>query len=95
MSLDLKSNLEKVMEKEKELSIQRDFLAKQLEETTNDLLKAEKFAIIGELAARLAHDLRNPLSVIQNTMDIISLKPNMRIDEKLQSLPDSKERFNV
>lgn len=84
MSLDLKANLEKVLEKEKELSIQRDFLAKQLEETTKDLLKAEKFAIIGELSARLAHDLRNPLSVIQNTMDIISLKPNMRIDERLQ-----------
>ena len=84
MSLDLKANLEKVLEKERELSIQRDFLAKQLEETTKDLLKAEKFAVIGELAARLAHDLRNPLSVIQNTMDVISLKPNMRINERLQ-----------
>ena len=59
------------------------------------MVKAEKFAIIGELAARLAHDLRNPLSVIENTMDIMSLKPNMRIDEKLQSLLDSKGRFNV
>jgi two-component system sensor histidine kinase HydH len=84
MSLDLKANLEKVLEKEQELSTQRDFLAKQLEETTKDLVKAEKFAIIGELAARLAHDLRNPLSVIKNTMDIISVKPNMRIDERLQ-----------
>jgi two-component system sensor histidine kinase HydH len=84
MSLDLKANLDKVLEKERELSMQRDFLAKQLEETTNDLLKAEKFAIIGELAARLAHELRNPLSVIENTMDIMSLKPNMRIDERLQ-----------
>ncbi|MGC1426754.1 MAG: ATP-binding protein [Nitrosotalea sp.] len=84
MSLDLKANLEKVLEKERELSMQRDFLAKQLEETTKDLVKAEKFAVIGELAARLAHDLRNPLSVIQNTMDIMSLKPSMRIDERLQ-----------
>jgi signal transduction histidine kinase len=84
MSLDLKTNLEKVLEKEKELSLQRDFLAKQLKEATNDLLKAEKFAVIGELAARLAHDLRNPLSVIKNTMDVISIKPNMRIDERLQ-----------
>ena len=84
MSLDLKANLEKVLEKERELSMQRDFLAKQLEETTKDLVKAEKFAVIGEFAARLAHDLRNPLSVIQNTMDIMSLKPSMRIDERLQ-----------
>ena len=84
MSVELKTNLEKVLEKEKELSLQRDFLAKQLEETTKDLLKAEKFAVVGELAARLAHDLRNPLSVIKNTMDVMSAKPNMRIEERLQ-----------
>ena len=84
ISLELKKKLEKVLEKEKELSFQRDFLAKQLEETTKDLIKAEKFAVVGELAARLAHDLRNPLSVIKNTMDIMSVKPNMRIEERLQ-----------
>ncbi len=84
ISIELKTKLEKVLEKEKELSLQRDFLAKQLEETAKDLVKAEKFAVVGELAARLAHDLRNPLSVIKNTMDIMSVKPNMKIEEKLQ-----------
>jgi two-component system sensor histidine kinase HydH len=29
--------------------------------------KSERLRAIGELAARLAHDLRNPLSVIKNT----------------------------
>lgn len=84
ISMELKEKLEKVLEKEKELSLQRDFLARQLEETTKDLIKAEKFAVIGELAARLAHDLRNPLSVIKNTMDIMSARPNLRVDERLQ-----------
>lgn len=84
MSVELKEKLEMVLEKEKELSLQRDFLARQLEETTKDLIKAEKFAVIGELAARLAHDLRNPLSVIKNTMDILSARPNLRVDERLQ-----------
>ncbi|MDE1862792.1 MAG: GHKL domain-containing protein [Thaumarchaeota archaeon] len=84
ISIELKEKLEKVLEKERELSLQRDFLAKQLEETTKDLIKAEKFAVIGELAARLAHDLRNPLSVIKNTMDIITARPNLRVDERLQ-----------
>ncbi|MGI0102176.1 MAG: ATP-binding protein [Nitrosotalea sp.] len=83
ISLELKVKLEKVLEKEKELSLQRNFLASQLEAATNDLVKAEKFAVVGELAARLAHDLRNPLSVIKNTMDIMSAKPNMRIEERL------------
>ncbi len=84
ISIELQTKLEKVLQKERELALQRDLLAKQLEETTKDLLKAEKFAVVGELAARLAHDLRNPLSVIKNTMDIMSAKPNMRIEERLQ-----------
>ena len=84
VSLELKEKLDRVLDKEHELSLQRDFLAKKLDETTSDLIKAEKFAIIGELAARLAHDLRNPLSVIKNTMDIISVKQNLKIEEKLQ-----------
>lgn len=84
MSIELKEKLEKVLEKDRDLSLQRDLLAKQLEEKINDLNKAEKFAVIGELAARLAHDLRNPLSVIKNTMDIMSAKPNLKIEERLQ-----------
>jgi len=84
MTKDLKSKLDQVLSKEKELSLQRDFLAKQVDEKTNDLIKSEKFTVIGELAARLAHDLRNPLSVVKNTMDIMRAKPNMRIEEKLQ-----------
>lgn len=84
MTRDLKSKLDQVLSKEKELSLQRDFLAKQVDEKTNDLIKSEKFTVIGELAARLAHDLRNPLSVVKNTMDIMRAKPNMRIEEKLQ-----------
>lgn len=39
-----------------------------------------RLSSIGELAARLAHDLRNPLSVIKNTFEIIKL--NMPSDEK-------------
>ena len=84
VSLELQEKLEHVTQKEKELSLQRDFLARRLDETTQDLVKAEKFAIIGELSARLAHDLRNPLSVIKNTMDVMSGKPNMKIEERLQ-----------
>ncbi|MBI5377322.1 MAG: PAS domain-containing protein, partial [Thaumarchaeota archaeon] len=38
------------------------------------LLKQEKMASIGELATRIAHDLRNPLSIIKNTMELFILK---------------------
>jgi len=84
MTVELKEKLDRVLAKEKELSMQRDFLARQVDEKTQDLIKAAKFTVIGELAARLAHDLRNPLSIVKNTMDIMRVKPNMRIDERLQ-----------
>jgi two-component system sensor histidine kinase HydH len=47
-------------------------------------MKSEKLAIIGELASRMAHDLRNPLSTIKNTIEIMESKPKLKIEEKLQ-----------
>jgi len=45
--------------------------------------KSERLRAIGELAARLAHDLRNPLSVIKNTVEIMESKPVLHIEEKI------------
>ena len=36
-----------------------------------DRLKAERLSAIGELSGRLAHDLRNPLSVMKMSTDLI------------------------
>lgn len=84
ISLELGNKLEEVLHKEREMSFHHNLLAKQLELTTKNVIKAEKFAIVGELAARLAHDLRNPLSVIKNTMDIMYARPDMKNEERLQ-----------
>ena len=45
-----------------------------------DNIKKEKVLAIGELAARLAHDIRNPLSIIKNSIDMLIANPD--IDEK-------------
>ena len=84
LSIDLRNNLQKVVLKEKELELQRDHLARQVNEKTDELLKSEKLAIIGELASRMAHDLRNPLSTIKNVIEIMETKPKLKIEEKLQ-----------
>ncbi len=84
LTSDLRKNLETVVLKEKELELQRDTLSRQVKETSSDLVKAEKLAVIGELASRMAHDLRNPLSTIKNVVEIIEAKPRMKIEEKLQ-----------
>lgn len=49
---------------------------KELEET-----KTQKLMAIGELTARIAHDLRNPLSVIKNVIYLMQLR-NSNIDEQ-------------
>jgi len=50
----------------------------------------EKLSIIGQLASRLAHDLRNPLSVISAEIELIKLRdPNP--NEKMQK---SQDRIN-
>jgi signal transduction histidine kinase len=52
--------------------------------------KLDKLAIIGETAARLGHDLRNPLSVIKMNLDIMKLKTK---DEGQDQI--SKEKYDT
>ena len=43
----------------------------------------EKLSAIGELSARIAHDMRNPLSVIKNSAEIIKRSQNMDSNTKI------------
>ena len=45
-----------------------------LKNQRNQLIKNEKLAAIGELSSRIAHDLRNPLHVLQFSMELLTLK---------------------
>ena len=45
------------------------------------ILRTQKLATIGELASRLSHDLRNPLSVIKNSTEIIDYRLKDQMDE--------------
>src|SRR5574338_240479 len=65
-----------------DLAQQRDFLQAEVERKTQDVLKSERLSAIGNLSARVAHDLRNPLSVIQSTSKILRLKLEEHLDEK-------------
>lgn len=53
--------------------------------------KTKRLTAIGELSARIAHDLRNPLSVISNTLEIIKIQ-NPNLEEKNQEKFDRLER---
>jgi signal transduction histidine kinase len=65
-----------------ELASQRDKLQIEIINKTQELLKSERLSAIGNLSARVAHDLRNPLSIIQNTSQILKIKLDSSLDEK-------------
>ncbi|MGQ0606084.1 MAG: sensor histidine kinase [Candidatus Nitrosotenuis sp.] len=64
-----------------ELQRQKENLELIVQQKTNELLQAEKLAAIGDLSARIAHDIRNPLTIIMNTFEVIKMKN--AIDEKM------------
>jgi signal transduction histidine kinase len=78
--ITINKNLSRLVKmRTRELTEQRDNLENLVEEKTQQVLKSERLSAIGELSGRLAHDLRNPLSVIKMSTDLIK-----------QSPPDSK-----
>ncbi len=70
---ELEETAAKLEETQEELKHQRDNLAKQVKQKTAELLEKEKLSAIGELSARIAHDMRNPLNIIKNSAEIIKL----------------------
>ena len=82
---ELRNQLEKISKKELELELQKKYLQKQIQEKTHDLIKSEKMAAIGELTSRLAHDLRNPLNVLQGAHAFMREKPHLNVNERLKN----------
>ncbi|MDD1769117.1 MAG: PAS domain S-box protein, partial [Methanomassiliicoccales archaeon] len=46
----------------------------QLYAAQQELIDKERLAVIGTLAASVSHELRNPLAVVQNTIDLLRIK---------------------
>jgi PAS domain S-box-containing protein len=59
---------------------------KQLKEMQQQLLKSERLAAIGELAAMIGHDLRNPLTGIAGATYYLKTKCRSKIDDKSQEM---------
>lgn len=45
--------------------------SKELENATNELVRAERLAAIGQMASIISHEIRNPLAVISNAAKLI------------------------
>jgi signal transduction histidine kinase len=54
----------------------------KIDNLTNELIKSERLSAIGELAARLSHDLRNPLNVIKSSVEISLIRNKESLSPK-------------
>jgi PAS domain S-box-containing protein len=59
---------------------------RKLRETQEQLLKTERLATIGELAAMVGHDLRNPLQSIKNATSCLKIKLDSELNEATQEI---------
>ena len=75
MSSELKEAQEQLEQRVKERT-------RELKETQEQLLKSERMATIGELAAMVGHDLRNPLTGIKGATYYLKTKYGVEIDAK-------------
>jgi len=72
-------------------------LSEEVERKIQKILKTEKFSKIGEYSSRLAHDIRNPLTVISNSLEILELKNqiNNQSSSELDRIHRSMNRINA
>lgn len=91
----LKENLSRVAISEQKLKQQRDNLQIELREKTKKLVQAERLSAIGELTARLAHDLRNPLTVLKGVVEIARSKADSGVTSFSTKQIDMMERAIV
>lgn len=80
------SSIDEINELQKSL----ETMQQNLESYKHELIKSERLSTIGELAARLSHDLRNPLGMIRNSLDLIDIK-----NEIDQIPPETASRLKI
>ena len=82
--------VEKILEEYSErLETEVNNRTQELKEVHERLLRAERFAAIGELSGMIGHDLRNPLTAIKNAVYYLKRKQACSSDSK------EKEMLNI
>lgn len=69
-------------------------LRKQISQINQKLKKIEKLAIVGTISARLAHDLRNPLTVMKAQLGIMTERNNKEPTQDVVRLTNAVNRMN-
>ena len=76
-------NEESVKNHHHDIGIKCDFIIEAVSLQTESIKRIERLKAIGELSARIAHDLRNPIGIIKNAIELIEMSSDKIDDEKL------------
>ena len=76
-----------------ELSEDINLMTHKLESVQDKLLKSEKLSVVGVLAGRMAHDIRNPLAIIMASLEILKLKYPEIEDTKFNKINNAVNRI--
>jgi signal transduction histidine kinase len=66
-----------------ELAISRALIYRDMSLKDKQIMQAEKMAAIGELAAGIAHEIRNPLGIITGSAEIVQKHKDQKIREEM------------
>ena len=70
----------------KEDITERKRLEQEVEERNRELVRSQALTTIGRMASMIAHDLRNPLSSVKMTLQILGKKPGAEENEEIREL---------
>ncbi|WP_278975185.1 PAS domain-containing sensor histidine kinase [Nitrosopumilus sp.] len=73
---------EKLLHAEKQLDQQNLSLAAKVAMKSSDIVKNERLATIGTMASRIAHDLKNPLTILHTYADMLTPEILSKLDSK-------------
>lgn len=77
----LQTNLLTISKIGEELEQRKNQLEIEVENKTKMIVDSEKLSAIGELSARLAHDIKNPLTTIKSTVKLLKTLQGKTVDE--------------
>ncbi len=73
---------ERLLKMETQLLKKNQTLVSEVESKSNELVKSERLATIGTMASRIAHDLKNPLTIIHTYADMLTPEILSKLDSK-------------
>lgn len=79
---NLDHRVEKLKDEFGELAVSFNEMAGSLKEQMLKMQRTEQMAVLGELAAGLAHEIKNPLAGIKASMEVLSEELNVSEDDK-------------